>query len=116
MQSISQPRRLSKRKQIVISYLLQNLSDIVRLVQNEQNVSAGVAHKLYMILVYDTRADCSLASVAIILNFIFWVRNVCSPLSVRQAFPDFPDYSYFFLILSNSSFFPEFHVKIPDNS
>ena len=69
MQSISQPRRLSKRKQIVISYLLHNLTEFVRLVQNEQNVSAGVARKLYIMLVYDTRADCSLAPVAIISNF-----------------------------------------------
>ena len=47
MQSISQPRGLSKRKKIVISYLLQNLTDFLRLVQNEQNVLAGVARKLY---------------------------------------------------------------------
>ena len=71
MQSISQPRGLRKRKKIVISYLLLNLTDIVRLVQNEQNVSAGVASKLYIMLVYDTRADCSLAPVAIIPNFNF---------------------------------------------
>ena len=36
--------------------------------------------------------------------------------TVCQALPDFPDYSWFFLILSNSWFFPEFHVKTPDNS
>ena len=95
MQSISQPRRLSKRKQIVISYLLHNLTEFVRLVQNEQNVSAGVARKLYIMLVYDTRAGCSLAPVAIISNFNFLARNVCFLLSVRQALriPDFPDYS-----------------------
>ena len=77
--------------------MLQNLTDIVRLVQNEQKVSAGVARKLhvYLILVYDTRADCSLAPVGIIPNFNFLARNVCSPLSVRQALriPDFPNYS-----------------------
>ena len=72
-------------KKKVISYLLQNLTDIVRLVQNEQKVSAGVARKLYIILVYDTWADCSLAPVAIISNFNFLARNVCSPLSVHQA-------------------------------
>ena len=75
------------KKKIVISYLLQNLTDIVRLAQNEQKVSAGVARKLhvYLRLVYDTRADCSLAPDAIISNFNFLARNVCSPLSGHQA-------------------------------
>ena len=51
------------------------------------------------------------------LDFILW-RNVTRenswfiavPLTVRQTFPDLPDFEQFLI------YFPEFLVKTPDNS
>ena len=50
------------------------------------------------------------------IEHVIYSRLDRQELSVRQGLPDFPDYSWFFLILSNSWFFPEFHVKTSDNS